>query len=148
MDKEIVARVVKKLASRRPGTQVLTQRQAIPFSKGLFSEIIPRESSVVAVDGSNMEILGSSSFSLQLIRVCVVMYEGKKRTHIDEDEFYALCSTIESGDLVVYEVECYPGETFTVELDESTLRQGEHKVTRGYPGEKLRLLFLAAGIQD
>jgi len=118
---------------------------AIPFNDAHFHPI-PKESpasSLAFIDGGQCELLKSSHFSLQCIRVCAVIYKNNIRTHFEREEFYVLISVKLDNGRLRYETTFFGNplhlqESFLFELEDATLRQGIHKVPVSRIGEAVR----------
>lgn len=59
----------------------------IAFSKDNFQELQAKPGVLCAVDGGNCEIISTPSFSLSLLRVFAVVFNGEKRTQSETHDF-------------------------------------------------------------
>ena len=62
---------------------------------------------IAFVDGGNAEIIGSSNFSLNLIRVSCVIYQYNKKIKLEKLEFFAFINTANNNDEIYYKVSFY-----------------------------------------
>ena len=76
-----------------------------------FSEISAREHTgkIVFIDGGNAEVASGPNFSFHFFRIYYCIYEGKERKLNGRNEFFALVSTKEGGDGIVYTTKFFKG---------------------------------------
>lgn len=86
-----------------------------------FSEIIPSEMNLAYIDGGNTEIIGGANFSLQLIRVCCVVYVNGKRKEIEKKEFFVLIN-IKGNNFTIKKFG--EGEFADIEMDDELIKMG------------------------
>ncbi|MBW2993176.1 DNA double-strand break repair nuclease NurA, partial [Candidatus Woesearchaeota archaeon] len=74
--------------------------------KDTHKEIIPKEHNkqIAFIDGGNAELLKSSSFSLQIIRISAVILKNNKKTYYGKKEFFTLTYEKENK----YSTEMFP----------------------------------------
>ncbi|MEK6857797.1 MAG: DNA double-strand break repair nuclease NurA [Nanoarchaeota archaeon] len=122
--------------------QIILKDKRIPISRELFKEIIiaPSNSKMAFIDGGNGEILRAPNFSLQFIRLYCTTYQNNKRIQRKQKEFYVLVHLKTDN---TYEVRAFR-EYEQLEMDfnssDSTLKQGEHKVSPSTVAEHFRKL--------
>jgi len=106
------------------------------FSKDNFTKIKPMQSDkrVAFIDGGNAEILGSSNFSLQLVRAFASIVSNNKRVDSQKTEFYALTYTECKDKLITFKTELFPIKGILPDKDDlvfdsmdKTLRTGEFR---------------------
>src|SRR3989338_4260190 len=117
MDPEIVEQLFLSLkeASSKEGTRLHIEghgKKAISFDNVSFIPIIPDSEAtlsypIVFVDGGNLEIFSSPHFSVQVIRLCAVKYQGTKRETRAIREFFCLIKTVVKEDMLTIEVESF-----------------------------------------
>jgi len=95
---------------------------------------------IAFLDGSNYELFGGSGFSVSILRICILVYDGMRRDQNIEGEYYLLIK-IEKG---VFVVTFFPlGNTIplsmkSISLTERTLQSGEKEVTAQKVAEQAR----------
>ena len=77
------------------------------FDKNNFTEIKKSESKnkIAFIDGGNSEIIKSSNFSLNLIRLYYTVYQNNKRINAKKQDFYAFVYTKNIDNELFYDVE-------------------------------------------
>ncbi|MFH0978667.1 MAG: DNA double-strand break repair nuclease NurA [Candidatus Woesearchaeota archaeon] len=147
MDKIITERILSAIGactSRKSVSAAFAdpRYEPVQFGKQNFHEIraLDEEHSVCFVDGSNVSIITTPTFSLDFIRVASVIYTGKKRLASQSKEFLALTS---AGPHEKYEVETFPENSLAsvkVSFSDQTMRFAQDKVTIARVPELLRSL--------
>ena len=81
----------------------------IPISPNNFNEIlnIDKTPQIAFIDGGNQEILGSSTFSLQLIKIYYCIYQDNKRIKRKTIETFALIDTTSFDGSMKYTLEFF-----------------------------------------
>jgi len=84
-----------------------TNYQPFNFDKNNFKEIKNTDSSrkIAFIDGGSAEIIKSSNFSLNLIRVYYTIYQNNKRINSKKIDFYSFISTKNIDNELHYQVE-------------------------------------------
>ncbi len=109
--------------------------KTVEFNERNFNAIIvgKKDVKVGFVDGGNIEIVKSSNFSLQLIRLFWTIYHGKKRIDAERIEFYLLARAVNKDNMIYYETEIIAGQEWPKELNmrfysyDTSIRQGFHR---------------------
>ena len=72
-----------------------TNYKPLNFDKNNFNEIknIKSDNKIAFIDGGSSEIIKSSNFSLNLIRVYYTIYQNNKRINAKKHDFYSFIST-------------------------------------------------------
>ncbi len=93
------------------------------FDKNNFNEIkySDSDSKMAFIDGGSSEIIKSSNFSLNLIRVYYTIYQNNKRISAKKQEFYAFVHTKEINNELFYNVEFINNGKDRIELDKQDL---------------------------
>lgn len=83
--------------------------KAVKISKDNFKEIkkINSDKKIAFIDGGNIEILESSNFSLQIIRIFYVIYQNNKRLKTGKEEFFILVNSFNKNDEIHYKTEIF-----------------------------------------
>ncbi|MBR9690894.1 DNA double-strand break repair nuclease NurA [Candidatus Woesearchaeota archaeon] len=132
-----IKEIVKSIETKSEETPYFGKKgyKAYPISKNNFKEIksIKTNKKIAFIDGGNQEIISSSNFSLQLMKVHYCIYETNKRIKNKTFETYALISA-GSKDTMGYNVKLFfKSKTLDFEnlwftLDDTTMMMGEHNV--------------------
>jgi len=85
---------------------------------------------IAFVDAGNAEIVGSSNFSLNLIRVCCVVYQNNKKIIAKKFEILAFVKAINVNDEIHYKVEFFNSNN-AVNLDEISFNSLDHTLMLG-----------------
>ncbi len=119
---------------RQLSARVMIEEKAfLPLEKMKGKGAFP----VSFVDGGNAEVLGSSTFSLQLIRLGAVLFQGKKRMKSVRKQFFVLVSL--HGEH--YQTEIFGDTLFTpltFSLSEQSLKMGNDDVAPASIGNAFR----------
>ncbi len=104
---------------------------------------------IVFVDGGNSEILKSSNFSLQLVRIFYCVYRNNKNIESKRFEFYSYASASPKQDSVNYDVELIPlnsesrkifpeSEDLVIDSMNPTIKEGIFRADISKVGEIMR----------
>src|SRR3989338_874127 len=104
----------------------------IPISPKNFHKI--RESAgkkTAFIDGGNAEILKSPSFSLQLLRVCSVIFQDNKKVSSRIKECFVLTKAKDIEGKIFYETSFFQEAREKINFDsfDGTIRQGNHRIS-------------------
>jgi hypothetical protein len=126
----------------KPDKEILFKDKKIPVSPTLFKEIntISSNSKVAFIDGGNGEIFRAPNFSLQFIRLYCTIYQNNKRTERKQKEFYVLVYLKTDNTYEVRAFKEYEQLQMEFNSSDSTLKQGEHKVSPSTIAEHFRKL--------
>ena len=97
-----------------------------------FHEIEKLNSSrkISFVDGGNAEIIGSANFSLNLIRVCYIIYQNNKKIISKKFEIFAFIQAVNENNEI-----CYKSSFFTsnnsIKMDEILFSSFDHSLMNG-----------------
>lgn len=82
--KEVISQIIDALNKK-----ILANQQEISCNA---KEIAPREHNkqIAFIDGGNSELLASSGFSLQMVRISALVMKKNKKIHSEKNEFFAL----------------------------------------------------------
>lgn len=94
-----------------------------PFDIQNFSEIknIGKNNKIAFIDSGSAEIIKSSNFSLNLIRVYCTIYHDNKRIDAKKLDFYAFVSAKDMDNELFYNVEFIANENDKISLDKNGL---------------------------
>ncbi len=97
-----------------------------------FHEIIKFTSNkkIVFVDGGNSEILASANFSLNLIRVCYVIYQNNRKIDIKKFEILAFIKAINKNNEIYYKTSFFKTKN-SIELEEISFNSFDHTLMLG-----------------
>ena len=97
--------------------------KSINFDKNNFKEIknIDSNKKIAFIDGGSAEIIKSSNFSLNLIRIYYTIYQNNKRIDSKKFDFYVFVSTKNIDNELFYNVEFISNEKNTVPSNEDLL---------------------------
>mgnify|MGYP002001410596 FL=1 len=100
-----------------------TNYKPFNFDKNNFKEIKNSKSNdkIAFIDGGSAEIIKSSNFSLNLIRIYHTIYQRNKRISSKKIDFYAFISTKSIDNELFYNVEFINHEENKIELDKNDL---------------------------
>ena len=93
------------------------------FNKDNFHEIKDSESNrkIAFIDGGSSEIIKSSNFSLNLMRVYYTIYQNNKRIKSKKEDFYAFAHTKDVDGELFYNAEFINDGKNKIDLDENDL---------------------------
>ncbi|MBW2992227.1 DNA double-strand break repair nuclease NurA [Candidatus Woesearchaeota archaeon] len=101
------------------------------ISKNNFSGIERKDGKRIAfIDGGNAEIIGSTDFSVQLVRVCGCIFENNKKTDEIKSEFFILINSFADGEDVFYKTKTYSVKG-SVLLDNFSVNSMDSKIIEG-----------------
>lgn len=63
---------------------------------------------IAFIDGGNSEIIGTTNFSVQLIRIYGCVFQGNKKINEIKNEFFILIDSFIENNDVVYKIKAYP----------------------------------------
>ncbi|MEK6983400.1 MAG: DNA double-strand break repair nuclease NurA [Nanoarchaeota archaeon] len=99
---------------------------------------------IAFVDGGSAEILGSANFSLNLLRVCCVIYQNNKKVQFRKFEFFAFVRAVIENDEIHYKASFFNAKN-AFEIDEisfnsfdRTLMHGNNRAEIGNVANALR----------
>ncbi|MFH0868580.1 MAG: DNA double-strand break repair nuclease NurA [Candidatus Woesearchaeota archaeon] len=97
--------------------------QAFDFDIKNFKKINNSDSNnkIAFIDGGSSEIIKSSNFSLNLIRVYCTVYQNNKRINAKKQDFYAFAHAKNIGNELFYDVEFIDDEKNKIDLDKNDL---------------------------
>ncbi len=84
---------------------------------------------IAFVDGGNAEVIGSANFSLNMIRVCYVIYQNNKRLLSKKFEIFAFVQALNENNEIHYKTSFF-GEC-PVELEELSFSSFDHTLMFG-----------------
>lgn len=121
----------------------------IKLSKNNFVNIekVKSEKSICFIDGGNQEIIGTHSFSLQLLRIYYTIYKNNKRILAKINEAYALISTKKVNGKLCFNAKIFPKkedialDDFNFDLYDKTLSTASFAVNISSIGDLLRKFF-------
>lgn len=85
---------------------------------------------ITFVDGGNTEIIGSANFSLNLIRVCYVIYQNNKKLSSKKFEIFAFIKATNKNNEIHYDVSFFKTENY-LKLDEISFSSFDHTLMLG-----------------
>lgn len=150
MDIDIINKIIDSLNIEETDDSMpyFSDKNYKPFKieKNNFHKIeeIDSNKQIAFIDGGNVEIIKSASFSLQLIRVFYVIYENNKKINSKKHELYILTKTEKKDDKLIYKTELFNNninlnkEDLIFDIDDESLRRGIHKVNISRIGETAR----------
>tara|TARA_Y100000310_G_scaffold268359_1_gene280930 strand:- start:764 stop:1735 length:972 start_codon:yes stop_codon:yes gene_type:complete len=117
MNNEILDEVVQKLKQslQNKGTHVQIKDpefQPIPITKNNFTELQEKETTIAFVDGGNAELLAASNFSLQLVKVAAITYNGKQRQKSIKTECTVFIKEVDNQYVATFHGINHPALTF------------------------------------
>ena len=148
---EIIDKVLKAVESRivkqdkRPEFNN-PEYKPVDFSKDNFHKIQPvlSKKKIAFVDGGNAEIIGSSNFSLQLIRTYHNVFSKNKKVKSNRQEFYSLTYAEDQEGDIVFKTDLFssiiPKEDLVFDSFDKTLRTGEFRTVIQKIGEVVRAM--------
>ena len=97
-----------------------------------FHEISKTSSNkkIAFVDGGNAEILASSNFSLNLIRICYVVYQNNKKISFKKFEILAFIQAINQNNEIYYKTSFFKTRNF-IEIEEMAFSSFDHTLMLG-----------------
>lgn len=147
--KDIIKDVITdlKLNLRASGTiPILENKDYVPIeiSKSNFHLIqdIDIKKKIAFIDGGNAELIKAPNFSIHLIRLFYVTYEGTKRLNSKRYQFYLLVTTKEEDGKLFYLTKTYnfEFENLKFSIFDKTLKEGNHRVNISKIGNCIRRL--------
>ena len=85
---------------------------------------------IAFVDGGNAEIIGSANFSLNLIRVCCVVYQKNKKISTKKFEVLAFIVAVSKNNEIYYKASFFKTKN-SVELEEISFSSFDNTLTTG-----------------
>ena len=85
---------------------------------------------IIFVDGGNAEIIASANFSLNLIRVCYVVYQNNRKTNIKKFEILAFIKAINKNNEIYYKTSFFKTKNY-IELEEISFNSFDHTLMLG-----------------
>jgi hypothetical protein len=149
MDREIFNKILKSLSVtiEKKGSYVQFNDKRytpIKIDEKNFHRIkeVSSAKKIAFIDGGNAEILKSSNFSLQLIRVYSTIYKHNKKVSSKRYEFYTLIKSTSGGERITYKAEVFPVNydfvTLSFDSFDKTLRTGNNRVDVSTIGNAIR----------
>ena len=85
---------------------------------------------IAFVDGGNAEIIGSANFSLNLIRVCYVIYQNNKKINARKFDIFAFIKAVNENNEIYYRASFFSAGN-SVNLDELSFSSFDHTLMNG-----------------
>ena len=106
--------------------------RAHKINKKNFHEIKKSISSkkIAFIDSGNAEIIGSANFSLNLIKVCYVVYQNNKKISIKKFEILCFVHSINKNNEIYYDVSFFKTKN-SLDLEEMSFSSFDHTLMLG-----------------
>jgi len=85
---------------------------------------------IAFVDGGNAEIIGSANFSLNLIRICYVIYQNNKKILTKKLEFFAFINAVNQNNEIYYKASFFDSKNSNF-LNEMSFNSFDHTLMLG-----------------
>ncbi|MBI2649730.1 DNA double-strand break repair nuclease NurA [Candidatus Woesearchaeota archaeon] len=85
---------------------------------------------IAFVDGGNAEILASANFSLNLIRICYVIYQGNKKLSFKKFEILAFIQAISQNNEIYFKTTFFKTKNF-IDIEEMSFSSFDHTLMLG-----------------
>ena len=85
---------------------------------------------IAFIDGGNAEIIGSANFSLNLIRLCYVVYQNNKKIMAKQFDIFAFVQALDKNNEIYYKTSFFNIKN-SVELDEISFSSFDHTLMIG-----------------
>jgi len=116
------------------------------INKNNFEEVYwsDERKRIAFVDGGNCEIIGSTNFSVQLIRVYCCVFESNKKIDEIKNEFFVLADSFVENEDVFYKINVYPLkgdfviDNFSINSMDSNISEGGKRAKIAKTGEIAR----------
>lgn len=97
-----------------------------------FHEINPLAANkkIAFVDAGNAEIIGSANFSLNILRVCCVVYQNNKKINTKKFEIIFFIQTINKNNEIYYKTSFFNTKN-SIELDDISFNSFDHTLMLG-----------------
>ena len=97
-----------------------------------FREINPsnKNKKIAFIDGGNTEIIGSANFSLNLVRVCYVVYQNNKKITAKKFEVLAFVQAINMGNEIHYKTSFFKTKN-SIDLEDMSFSSFDHTLMVG-----------------
>ena len=82
------------------------------------------------VDGGNAEIIGSANFSLNLIRVCYVIYRNNKKISAKKIDIFAFIKAVNENNEICYRASFFSAGN-SINIDEVSFSSFDHTLMNG-----------------
>lgn len=133
--------IVKKILESLDEKTILTETypkfsgegyKAYKIDAKNFHEIkkINLSKKIAFVDGGNAEIISSANFSLNLIRVCYIIYQNNKKINAKKFEVLAFVQAINQNNEIYYDVSFFKTK-HSILLEEITFSSFDHTLMLG-----------------
>ncbi|MCK4590008.1 MAG: hypothetical protein KAT77_06190 [Nanoarchaeota archaeon] len=130
MDKIINS--LKNIIPSHQEDQICLDSKCVPIKKENFQEIQPEENKLIAfIDGGQAQLLAAPNFSLDIVRIYVVIYKNKEKIKKLQKQFYILTKTNEH---LEFSVEIFGDQIInpkdlTLSSLDPTLKQGTQRAS-------------------
>ncbi|MEK6891789.1 MAG: DNA double-strand break repair nuclease NurA [Nanoarchaeota archaeon] len=85
---------------------------------------------IAFVDGGNAEIIGSANFSLNLIRVCCVIYQNNKKINAKKFDIFAFIKAVNENNEICYQASFFSAGNL-INIDEMSFSSFDHTLMNG-----------------
>ena len=85
---------------------------------------------IAFIDGGNAEIIGSANFSLNLIRVCYVVYQNNKKISAKKLDIFAFIKAVNENNDICYKASFFSAGN-SINIDEMSFSSFDHTLMNG-----------------
>lgn len=120
--KEIVSRILEKIGEKSTAVFLDSQKHEIKDENFIQIKDSTKNKSVSFVDGGNLELIKSPSFSVFFNRIYYSTYRLNKRVKSKRIEFYTFIYATVSDKKIIYNAECFGNDMkFSFDSDDRTI---------------------------